>query len=150
MNASQRDRRSLLRGRIATSLLFLLFGAAQGVWTSRIPGVKSRLDLSDGRLSLALLAFSVGSIVGMLVLGRLVDRWGSSRVIVPAALLEGLLLIPPAYMPSLAGLMLALLLFGSVHGSLDTCHFEFNTTRPPTRDVRLSSSFPWTPCQCLR
>lgn len=119
MNAGRRERGSLLRGRVATSLLFLLFGTAQGVWTSRIPSVKSRLELSDASLSLALLAFSVGSIVGMLVLGRLVDSWGSSRVAIPAALLEGLLLIPTGYMPSLASLVLALILFGAVHGTLD-------------------------------
>jgi hypothetical protein len=75
----------LLRGRTATSLLFLLFGTALGVWTSRIPSVKSHLDLSDGLLSLALLAFAAGAIAGMLGLGRLADRWGSTRVMVPAA-----------------------------------------------------------------
>ncbi|RPE38942.1 fucose permease [Streptomyces sp. Ag109_O5-1] len=119
MNAKGLDRGLLLRGRTATSLLFLLFGTALGVWTSRIPSVKHHLGLSDGSLSLALLAFSAGAIAGMLVLGRLADRWGSTRVMVPTAVLEGLLLIPPAYMPSLAALMLALFLFGLTHGTLN-------------------------------
>ncbi|MFJ6835510.1 MFS transporter [Streptomyces sp. NPDC091209] len=113
------DRAALRRGRTATSLLFLLFGTALGSWTSRIPSVKSRLGLSDGLLSLALLAFALGAIAGMMVLGRLVDRLGSTRVMVPTALLEGLLLVPLAYVPDLAGLILALFLFGLVHGTLN-------------------------------
>ncbi|MFJ4918762.1 MFS transporter [Streptomyces sp. NPDC088725] len=112
-------RTALVRGRIATSLLFLLFGAALGAWTSRIPAVKAHLHLTDGRLSLCLLAFAVGAIIGMVVLGQLADRYGSTRVMVPAAFLEGLLLIPPAYMPNLAGLLVALFLFGLVHGTLN-------------------------------
>lgn len=119
MDTTATDRTVLRRGRTATSLLFLLFGAALGAWTSRIPSVKSHLDLGDGLLSLALLAFALGAIVGMMVLGRLTDRYGSTRVMVPTALLEGILLVPPAYMPDLAALMLALFLFGLVHGTLN-------------------------------
>lgn len=119
MNTQPHDRRTLLRGRTATSLLFLLFGTALGAWTSRIPSVKGHLDLSDGLLSVALLAFAAGAIVGMLVLGRLADRFGSTRVMVPTAVLEGVLLVPPAYVDSLAALVVALFLFGLTHGTLN-------------------------------
>lgn len=119
MNPEPEARASLVRGRVATSLLFLLFGTALGCWTARIPEIKSDLALSDGLLGLALLAFAVGAIAGMMGLGRLVDRWGSRRVMVPMALLEGLLLIPPAFMPTLVTLMAALFLFGLVHGTLN-------------------------------
>ena len=92
MNSSTRstaaNRRTLLRGRAATSLLFMLFGTALGTWTSRIPAVKAGLRLSDGSLSIALLAFAVGAILGMVVLGRLADRFGSTRVMVPTAVLR--------------------------------------------------------------
>ncbi|GAA1032808.1 MFS transporter [Virgisporangium ochraceum] len=107
------------RGRVATSLTFFLFGAALGVWTARIPAVKERLGLSDGRLSIALLAFAAGCIVGMAAIGRLTDRFGSSRVLVPAALLEGVLLVVPGYMTGLVGLCVALVLFGAAHGTLN-------------------------------
>lgn len=107
------------RGRIATSLIFLMFGAALGVWTARIPAVKATLGLSDGRLSIALLAFAAGCITGMALIGRLTDRFGSSRVLVPAALLEGALLIPPALAGGLVTLGVALFVFGAVHGTLN-------------------------------
>jgi MFS family permease len=113
------DRGRLLRGRIGTALLFLLFGAALGAWTSRVPAVKEHLRLSDGRLSLALLAFAAGCIVGMAVLGRLTDRLGPTRVMVPCGLAEGVLLIPPAYAPTLLALCSALFMFGAVHGTLN-------------------------------
>jgi predicted MFS family arabinose efflux permease len=109
----------LRRARVATSLLFLLFGTTLGVWTARIPAIKEHLRLDDPRLSIALLAFAVGCIVGMTAVGRLVDRYGSRQVMVPAAFAEGLLLIPTAYMPSLLGLALALVLFGLIHGTLN-------------------------------
>ncbi|BEL03098.1 MFS transporter [Actinoplanes sichuanensis] len=107
------------RGRIATSLVFLMFGAALGVWTARIPAVKENLGLTDGRLSIALLAFAAGCITGMALIGRLTDRFGSSRVLVPAALLEGVLLIPPALAGGLVELGVALFVFGAVHGTLN-------------------------------
>ncbi|MGC9669651.1 MFS transporter [Planosporangium sp. 12N6] len=113
------DRARLLRARVATSVAFLLFGTALGAWTSRVPAVKERLGLSDGRLSFALLAFAAGCIVGMSVLGRLSDRFGSDRVMVPTALGEGVLLVPAAFAPNLAALCLALFVFGTVHGTLN-------------------------------
>ncbi len=109
----------MLRGRIATSLVFLLFGITLGTWTARIPAIKHGLDLSDGRLSVALLAFAAGAITGMQSIGRVVDRFGSRRVMLPAAVAEGLALILPALMPNLGTLGLALFVFGAVHGSLN-------------------------------
>lgn len=109
----------LRRGRIATSAVFLLFGVALGVWTARIPAVKEGLALSDGRLSIALLAFAAGCITGMVLIGRLTDRFGSSRVMIPAALLEGVLLIPPGVSNGLVTLSVALFVFGVAHGTLN-------------------------------
>ncbi|HZP50380.1 MFS transporter [Actinocrinis sp.] len=109
----------LLRGRIAVALLFLLYGVILGSWTARIPAVKQRLGVSDGQLSLALLAFAAGAIVGMQAVGRLVDRYGSRRVMLPAALADGALLLGPAFAPDLPLLVLALFGFGAVHGTLN-------------------------------
>jgi hypothetical protein len=49
------DRTALRHGRVAVSLLFLLFGMAIGTWTARIPTIKADLGLTDGQLSVALL-----------------------------------------------------------------------------------------------
>lgn len=111
--------RVLVRERVAVYLLFFLAGAAIGTWTARIPAIKERLGLGDGQLSLALLAIAAGSVLGMTVVGRLVDRHGSARVMIPAALAQGVVLVLPAHAFDLASLAGALLLFGLVHGVLD-------------------------------
>jgi len=111
--------RLLRRGRVAVSLLFLLYGIILGSWTSRIPAVKHAIGLSDGQLSVALLAFAAGAIIGMQAVGRLVDRFGSRRVMLPVALVDGGMLLGPAFAPNLPLLVLALLGFGAVHGTLN-------------------------------
>ncbi|MFI5841334.1 MFS transporter [Catenuloplanes sp. NPDC051500] len=109
----------MTKARLATALLFLLYGTLIGVWTARIPAVKERLGLSDGLLSLALLALAAGAIVGMQVVGTLVDRHGTRRVLTPVAVVDGFLLLPVALAPNLATLALALFAFGVVHGTLN-------------------------------
>ncbi|WP_226899565.1 MFS transporter [Nonomuraea phyllanthi] len=112
-------RRGLVRERTAVYLLFFLAGTAMGTWTARIPAVKGHLGLSDGQFSLALLAIAAGAMAGMTAIGPLVDRRGSAGVMIPAALLQGLVLVPPAHVPNLGALAGALLAFGAVHGMLD-------------------------------
>ncbi|MER6582040.1 MFS transporter [Nonomuraea sp. NPDC001023] len=107
------------RERTAVYLLFFLAGLAIGTWTARIPAIKESLGLDAGRLSLALLAIAAGAVAGMTTVGRLVDRYGSSRVMIPAALSQGAVLVPPAFAPGLGALAAALLAFGIVHGVLD-------------------------------
>ncbi|WP_228011339.1 MFS transporter [Nonomuraea phyllanthi] len=112
-------KRGLVRERTAVYLLFFLAGTAMGTWTARIPAVKGHLGLSDGQFSLALLAIAAGAMAGMTAIGPLVDRRGSTGVMIPAALLQGLVLVPPAHVPNLGALAGALLAFGAVHGMLD-------------------------------
>jgi MFS family permease len=105
--------------RVATSVIFLLFGAALGAWTARVPAIKHDLGLGDRALSIALLGLAAGAISGMQLAGRLVDRFGARAVLVPAALAEGVLLVPTAYVPGVVGLTCALFVFGVGHGSLN-------------------------------
>lgn len=119
MHVTTLDRAALLRGRVAVYLLFLLSGMAIGTWTARIPSIKQGLGLSEGELSLGLLGIAAGAIAGMQVVGRLVDRYGSVKVMLPMAFAQSLVLILPAFMPNLAGLAVALFAFGAVHGTLD-------------------------------
>ncbi|WP_067499508.1 MFS transporter [Actinoplanes sp. TFC3] len=108
-----------MRWRVATSVIFLLFGAVLGAWTARVPAVKHDLGLSDRALSIALLGLAAGAITGMQLSGRLVDRFGARAVLLPAALAEGVLLVPTAYVPGMLALALALFVFGVGHGMLN-------------------------------
>lgn len=110
---------ALRRARVATSLLFACVGMVIGVWTARLPAIKHGLDLTDGSLSLALLGFAVGAIIGMQVVARLVDRFGSRRVMLAAAIGDGLMLLAPALSPTLLTLALTMVAFGTGHGILN-------------------------------
>ena len=110
---------TLRPSRIAAALLFLLYGTLIGTWTARIPAVKQHLGLSDGRLSIALVGLALGAVTGMQLSGRLVDRYGSRRIMIPAALVDGCFLLPVAVAPSLVTLTSALFAFGVVHGVLN-------------------------------
>ncbi|MDH2430564.1 MFS transporter [Sphaerisporangium sp. TRM90804] len=107
------------RARVAVSLLFLVAGVSIGVWTARIPAIQHRLQLGEGELSIALLAIAAGAFTGMQFVGRLVDRYGTVRVMIPAGLAQGAVLVLPAAMPTLASLVVSLTLFGIVHGVMD-------------------------------
>jgi MFS family permease len=109
----------LRRARVAVSTYFLLMGLATAVWVARIPAVKQRLALSDGRLGLALLAAPAGLILATLFAGRLVDRYGSARMTRVAGVAFCLLLLAPGLARSMAGLMVALLVIGVAGGMLD-------------------------------
>ncbi|GLW98656.1 MFS transporter [Microtetraspora sp. NBRC 16547] len=114
-----RDRPALLRARLAVYGLFLLSGLTIGTWTARIPAIKERLALGDGELSLGLLGIAAGAITGMQIVGRLIDRFGSHRVMIPMAVAQGFVLVLPAYVPNLPALALALFVLGLAQGSLD-------------------------------
>ncbi|GII51852.1 MFS transporter [Planotetraspora thailandica] len=110
---------SLRHARLAVFGMFLLSGMALGTWTARIPALKESLGLTDGLLSLALLGIAAGAITGMQVVGRLVDTYGSDRIMIPMGIAQGIVLVIPAFAPNLVTLALALFLFGAVHGTLD-------------------------------
>ena len=107
------------RNRIAISIMFAIAGMTIGTWTARIPEIQQHLRLSDSQLSIALLALASGGLVGMRGAGRLVDRYGSARIMTTTAVGVGAALAVTAYAPNLALLGLALLVLGALHGTLN-------------------------------
>ena len=110
---------SMLRPRVAVTALFLANGSGIGLWAASIAPIKLLYGLSDFQLSMVLLAFAIGAILTMTIAGHIAARFGSARV----ALLTGIafvLVVPiPAFMPNLAALSLAILVFGACNGAMD-------------------------------
>ena len=105
--------------RLAVLGVFFANGVVIGTWVVRIPAVQQRLGLGEGLLGVALLGAAVGALAAMPLVGALVSRFGSRRVVGTTALLLSLSLVAPALAPNLISLVLALVMVGAANGGLD-------------------------------
>ena len=105
--------------RLAVFGVFFVNGVVIGTWVVRIPAIKGELGLGEGLLGVALLGAAVGALVAMPLVGALVSRFGSRRIVGTTALLLALSLVLPALAPSLLLLVLALVVLGAANGGLD-------------------------------
>lgn len=69
------------RVRIAVSLVYFSMGLCFSSWASRIPEIKTALDLNDAMFGTILLAIPVGQFLMMPVSGKLVTKFGSNRIL---------------------------------------------------------------------
>ncbi len=60
----------------AVFAVFFIESAVLGNWIPRIPELKAKLELSDAGLGLCLLAVPLGTILGLLISGRVLERIG--------------------------------------------------------------------------
>ena len=71
----------MLQARNAVFAIFFLNGVLMASWISRIPTVRSTLDLSPGRLGVLLLCPALGSAVALPLAGHIVLRLGARRAL---------------------------------------------------------------------
>jgi MFS family permease len=109
----------LRRARAAVWCYFMLAGVVLATWSARIPAVKAGLGLSDGALSLGLLAVGAGALVSMQAVGPIIDRYGSAAAMVPSGGLLGVGIIGPGLADGPAELIGALFFIGACYGWLD-------------------------------
>ena len=64
---------------------FFANGAVYATWIPRLPDIRERVDISIGALGLVLTLGSVASLVGSLLTGRVIARFGSRRVMIYGA-----------------------------------------------------------------
>ena len=81
MTGDALDGAAMVRARNATLAVFAVSGFAFSSWMARVPDVKAGLHLSPGRLSLLLLAISVGSVLGLPIAGRLNHHLGAAAAV---------------------------------------------------------------------
>ena len=100
--------------------VFFFESSVIGQWIPRIPDIKSTLGLSDSELGLGLLAFPLGTMVGLSIAGSLIARIGlrqSCRIALP---LFALIFIGVGWATSLVGLMVVLAFAGIAIGVCET------------------------------
>jgi hypothetical protein len=69
------------RIRLAVSLFYFCQGLAFASWASRIPTIKTALNISEGQLGTILLMLPLGQLMTMTLSGRLVTKFGSAKVL---------------------------------------------------------------------
>ncbi len=105
--------------RSATSTLFLIDGTAFGIWAGHIPTFKQQFAISDGRLSIALFALVVGSLISMPVAGHMSARKGSRIVVASSTVGYCLALMLLPFAPTFWLFVACALVFGVMRGGVD-------------------------------
>jgi MFS family permease len=102
----------------AVAVLFFVNGATFSNWLPRIPEIRDQLGLGNAGLGATLLGGGLGGIIGALVVGKVMDRLGSRRVLTIAATVLSIGMPLIAFAPNAVSLLVLL----TSLGVLDVCN----------------------------
>ncbi|WP_160138303.1 MFS transporter [Chryseobacterium sp. c4a] len=108
----------------ACFLLFFAHGLVFSSWASRIPIIKEALSINEAQLGTLLLLMPIGQLSTMMLSGKLISKYGSSRIIKTCFLIYPVCLLLIGLSPSYWILAVVLFFFG-VSGNL--CNIAINT-----------------------
>ncbi|AZA83432.1 MFS transporter [Chryseobacterium lactis] len=108
----------------ACFLLFFAHGLVFSSWASRIPIIKTALSINEAQLGTLLLLMPIGQLSTMVLAGKLISRYGSSRIIKTCFLFYPVFLLLIGLAPSY-WILAAVLFFFGVSGNL--CNIAINT-----------------------
>ncbi|HAX96033.1 MAG TPA: MFS transporter [Prolixibacteraceae bacterium] len=112
------------RIRLAVALIYFCMGLCFSSWASRIPDIKTALNLNDAMFGTILFALPVGQFLMMPISGKLVTRYGSPRILTFSLPAYGICLVNVGFVQAGWQLAIALFLFG-LAGNL--CNIAINT-----------------------
>lgn len=112
------------RYRIAVSSFYFIQGLIFASWASRIPDVKTALQLNDAALGSVLFAIPVGQLSAMALSGYLVSRFGSRKILMLGVLLYIAGLIGLGLVTTAWTLSVGLFFFGI---AANLCNISVNT-----------------------
>ncbi|MGH1516801.1 MFS transporter [Chryseobacterium sp. JK1] len=108
----------------ACFLLFFAHGLVFSSWASRIPVIKNALSINEAELGTLLLLMPIGQLSTMVLAGKLISKYGSSKIIQNCFLIYPVFLLLIGLSPSYWVLAGVLFFFG-VSGNL--CNIAMNT-----------------------
>jgi len=112
------------RVRLAVALVYFSMGLCFSSWASRIPDIKTALNLNDALFGTILFALPVGQFLMMPFSGKLVTRFGSHKVLLYALPIYTICLSNVGLVQAGWQLAIALFLFG-LAGNM--CNISINT-----------------------
>lgn len=129
------------RAHLGVTLSFFTLGLSAGNYVSRIPDLKSKLELSNSVLGICLLMMSLGVLVALGPIGKLAAKHGSSRTLVIAT--TALLLVAPTVglAQSAVALSFTLFFFGMTVASQDVSMNTHGVTLEQKSGLRFMSRF---------
>ena len=104
---------------LSAGATFFIMGTLFSFWVTRIPGVKEKLDLSDGALGVALFFTPLGAIISMLVSAKMIHTIGEGKTTIYALLFFCVVILSPILAFDFISLCIALFLLGFSMGWLD-------------------------------
>jgi fucose permease len=127
--------------RWATRAQFFALGFSAGIWGVHIPSVKAHYELSEGVLSLALLAAAVGAVMCLSWAGKLVSLFGARLVVLVAGLVLCAALALVLHGSSLYVLIPLMWVFGGASGLFDVSINAEGTVLEEQSGKRVMSGF---------
>jgi predicted MFS family arabinose efflux permease len=121
-------RSTLSRARWATRAQFLNLGFIVGVWGVHVPSVKGAYALDERALAGALLSMSVGSVLSLVIAGRVVGALGARRTSVVAGWGICLAFAASLVMPSYWALVPVMMMMGASESVFDVAINAEGTT----------------------
>ena len=118
-NAVIADAGKTKAARRASLLIFLVCGIGLSSWAPMVPFAKVNLGLDDAALGLVLLSLGAGAILTMPFTGFLINKFGSRRVMLVAAIVIAITLPLLLLTSTAVELAIALFVFGASIGSID-------------------------------
>ena len=109
----------LVRARIGVFATFFVVGFGMAAWLVSIPAVSERTGVSHATLGLLLLVLGLGGVVGMQIVGYVIQRVGSKIVVAAALTLYVIGVNLPVHATGAVTLGIALLIFGLANGAVD-------------------------------
>lgn len=105
--------------RVAISTLFLVNGFLVGNWAPKIPLLMHRLDITETVMGLLILAFGIGSVSMMPVIGAFTAKFGSAPVLRLVSIIVLPILLILTLLPELWMVAVVIVLFGGFIGGMD-------------------------------
>lgn len=107
------------RAQLAIAALFLFLGFQYATWVSRLPALKTDLDLSAAQVGLLLMAGGAGAVISFPLVPPAMKRLGSRLVSLLSALVLGLILLVLAVTPNYPVTLVVICLDGVAVGFLN-------------------------------
>lgn len=126
---------NLFRQWLTVALFFFTVGFISGAWASRIPLLKSQLDITEGELGVLLLFLAAGGVFAMTATPTLLSRFKPRTISTTLGLIISLMFILPFLAQNFYTAAVVIFCFGACNGSInvssnaDAAETEFNLSR---------------------